>query len=479
MVSLARSVSLQGTLADSFNRYILSPTHLHEYKSADRVASQTPIMSLFLPEQKLGSHSEPSSSSHKFMLKGRQTGSMHRGHTWILRAESHDTMMAWYADIKELTEKTGEQRNEFVRRTHARSLSGNSLKAASIGGSSDGAMEEDEADRMPYSSEQSVRGNSVTPGPGHGVEEGAIGTTGATGADLVYNQDDARSEAGWRPPQRPSPGGRFPSDVNVSRGLQAPNSPSSGDSVEDDRTAIAAASALPGSGVPFASHGTTHPVETTPTKVAVNDQAGAAGSAYPTGQSTHPNLVPGFGTFDGAQHHGGDGGHEGEWLAPIAVGAGGAAVGVGVMNHHNQQQEPMPVPQEMDSTPIPALTTDLIAAPVPVAAGTSLTDSPTHTHTATSSHGDTVDTLSTVPTSVGQSDVQPHTPSYFDKNGTWTAPHNNVDTATGEVLTSQMGKAEALGLRPAPKTAKSVSTISDLHIPGEFPQQQAEDVAAR
>src|SRR5271154_6846474 len=137
-------------------------------------------MSLYLPEQKLGSHSEPLSSSHKFMLKGRQTGSMHRGHTWIFRAETHETMMAWYAVIKELTEKTGEQRNEFVRRTHARSLSGNSIRAASIGGSSDGGMEEDEADRQPYSSEQSVRGNSAAPGPGHEV------ATGATGTALVY-----------------------------------------------------------------------------------------------------------------------------------------------------------------------------------------------------------------------------------------------------------------------------------------------------
>jgi hypothetical protein len=397
------------------------------------------------------------------MLKGRQTGSMHRGHTWILRAESHETMMGWYADIKELTEKTGEQRNEFVRRTHARSLSGNSLKAASIGGSSDGAMEEDEADRMPYSSEQSVRGDSVAAGPGHGV------AAGATGAALVYEHDDARSEAGWRPPQRPSPGGRFPSDVNVSRGLEAPNSPSSGDSL-DDRTAIASASALPGSGVPFASHGDYHPVDTTPTKVAKNEQAGAAGSAYPAGQATHPNLIPGFGAFDASQHHGGDGGHEGEWLAPIAAGAGGAALGAGVIHHHSNQREPEPIPQEMDSTPVPVSTTDLTAAPVPVAAGNSLTDSPTHTHPATtSSQGDTVDTLSTVPTSVGQSDVQPQTASYFDKNGTWTAAHTNVDSTTGEVLTPQMGKVEALGLRPAAKTAKSASTISDLHIPGEFP----------
>jgi hypothetical protein len=423
-------------------------------------------MSLFLPEQKLGTHSEPSSSSHKFMLKGRQTGSMHRGHTWILRAESHDTMMAWYSDIKELTEKTGEQRNEFVRRTHARSLSGNSLKAASIGGSSDGAMEEDEADRMPYSSEQSVRGNSVVPGPSHDV------ATGAPGAVLLYEQDDARSEAGWRPPQRPSPGGRFPSDVNVSRGLQAQNSPSSGDSQEDDRAAIAAASALPGSGVPFASAGETHPKDSVPAKAAKNEQAGAAGSAFPTSHATHPTLMPGYGAFDATQRHGGDGGHEGEWLAPLAAGAGGAAVGAGVTHHQEKENEPEPIPQEMDSTPVPVpvSTTTVMAAPIAVVASASLTDSPTHTHPATtSSQGDTMETLSTVPTSVGQNDVQPHTSSYFDKNGTWTAPHTNVESTTGEVLTPQMGKVEALGMRPTPKTSKSVSTISDLHIPGEYP----------
>jgi hypothetical protein len=420
-------------------------------------------MSLFLPEQKLGTHSEPSSSSHKFMLKGRQTGSMHRGHTWILRAESHDTMMGWYADIKELTEKTGEQRNEFVRRTHARSLSGNSLKAASIGGSSDGAMEEDEADRMPYSSEQSVRGDSVAPGPGHEA------VAGVAGAGLVYDHDDARSEAGWRPPQRPSPGGHFPSDVNVSRGLQAPNSPSSGDSL-DDRTAIAAASALPGSGVPFASQGETLPADATPAKVAKNEQAGAAGSAYPTVQATHANHMPGFGAFDAAQNHGGDGGHEGEWLAPIAAGVGGAAAGAGAVHHNRKHEEPDPIPQEMDSTPIPVAPIGSTAVPGPVAAGSSLTDSPTHTHPATtSSQGDTMETLSTVPTSVEQNDVLPQNSSYFDKNGNWAAAPTNVGSTTGEVLTPQMGEVEALGLRPAPKTAKSVSTISDLHIPGEYP----------
>ncbi|TPX25446.1 hypothetical protein DIZ76_010901 [Coccidioides immitis] len=171
--------------------YVLSPTHLHEFKSADRIRSQSPVMSLYLPEQKLGSHSQPDSSSHKFMLKGRQTGSMHRGHAWVFRAESHDTMLAWYEDIKNLTEKTGEARNAFVRK-HVRTLSGASYRAASI--SSDGVLDEDEADETPYSAEHMLP---------------------PRGASL----DEPR----WRSP----PGGRFPSEVHLNRTLEAPESPSS------------------------------------------------------------------------------------------------------------------------------------------------------------------------------------------------------------------------------------------------------------
>ncbi|KNG81434.1 PH domain protein [Aspergillus nomiae NRRL 13137] len=128
--------------------YVLSPTHLHEFKSADRVAWQTPVMSLYLPEQKLGSHSQPDSSSHKFMLKGRQTGTMHRGHSWVFRAESHETMKAWYEDVESLISKTGEARNAFVRK-HVRTVSGASFGRTST--SSDRVMDEDEADRTPYS----------------------------------------------------------------------------------------------------------------------------------------------------------------------------------------------------------------------------------------------------------------------------------------------------------------------------------------
>lgn len=155
-------------------------------------------MSLYLPEQKLGSHSQEDSSSHKFMLKGRQTGAMHRGHSWVFRAESHETMISWYEDIESLISKTGEARNAFVRR-HVRSVSGRSVNSA---------MEDDEADQTPYSA-----GSAVLP------------------------------------PERPTsatrqPGGAFPSDVQIDRKPQAPQSPSSNES-SFGRDVVAAAGAYP------------------------------------------------------------------------------------------------------------------------------------------------------------------------------------------------------------------------------------------
>ncbi|RYO84990.1 hypothetical protein DL766_009042 [Monosporascus sp. MC13-8B] len=171
--------------------YVLSPTHLHEFKSADK--TQAPVMSLYLPEQKLGSHSTEGSSSNKFIIKGRQTGPMHRGHTWVFRAESHDTMMAWYEDIKALTEKSPEELSHFVR-DHSRSFSRSSQHSAS----SDGNLDADE-DEEPFTPHAAA---IASPGP---------------------RQNDLN---------RPEPGGRFPSDLEVTaqRGLQVPLSPSSASS---------------------------------------------------------------------------------------------------------------------------------------------------------------------------------------------------------------------------------------------------------
>ncbi|CAK7210299.1 phosphatidylinositol 4,5-bisphosphate-binding protein [Sporothrix bragantina] len=205
--------------------YVLSPTHLHEFKSADKM--QAPVMSLYLPEQKLGSHSTENASSSKFVLKGRQTGGLHRGHTWVFRAESYDTMMAWYDDLYALTEKTPQEREEFARgHQRARSTS----RASQHTYSSDGVNEEDDepfAVNSPAAlagtaagikAAEDVTGDPLT----HQTSVVSDPVTGATRTLSPDGQGRSQSQSAALPARRPSQGGRFPSDlqVNAQRGLE-------------------------------------------------------------------------------------------------------------------------------------------------------------------------------------------------------------------------------------------------------------------
>ncbi|PQE32466.1 PH domain-containing protein [Rutstroemia sp. NJR-2017a WRK4] len=273
--------------------YVLSPTHLHEFRSADKL--QAPIMSLYLPEQKLGSHSNEGGSSNKFILKGRQTGTLHRGHTWVFRAETRDTLLAWYEDIKSLTEKSPQERNAFVRQ-HARSVSGTSQKANSI--SSDGVM--DEEDEEPFS----------------------------TNASAIVGVQGQRHEQ-----KRPQPGGRFPSDlqVNSARGLQAPLSPSSGSSGygEADDAVIAAAS-LPASGV--GEHYGEDRNSASPTHAAMLNKYAKEDGVNPYTYEPIQNMKN---THD----------DQSEFPAVAAAGVGGAALGAAgakAYHDHEKQQEQTP-----------------------------------------------------------------------------------------------------------------------------------------
>lgn len=523
------------------------------------------------------------------MLKGRQTGSMHRGHSWIFRAETHDTMLAWFHDIKELTEKRGEERNEFVRRTHARTLSSGSMKAASIH-SVESGIEEDEADKVPFSGEQSVRGNSVA--------EGA-----AVYGDEAYIMDDNRSDPGWRPPQRPTPGGRFPSDLNVERGLAAPLSPSSGDSYDEtDRDVIAAAGALPGSGVPFAANTSTEPhtdlqqgydqrsitqsnydqqhnVQSAygqPNNLQSNyasqgyanqgnELAGAAVSANNTNAAGiqsytsggHPAIAPtsiGAVPVEQASNYG-------EWMAPMAAtaGVGGAALGAGGAHLYHQAHDQHKQPENINdqqqaipavgqsSAPIVAATAAPIDAPTrPRGMTESTQDTATAMSYSPSAHTQTTQhTVSTVPTStsligteapapsqtLAAAGIDPHpvvkpmepavplvpaaplvssgayasntvplgaasayssgNPGVYGRENTVVATSPSVaptpSVATGPSVntgpsvttrpsvaiapTAATGMDAAGHMRPElPHSAKSVQTISDLHVPGEFPR---------
>ncbi|RKF62041.1 Phosphatidylinositol 4,5-bisphosphate-binding protein SLM2 [Erysiphe neolycopersici] len=153
--------------------YVLTPTHLHEFKSVDK--SQAPVMSLNLSEQKLSLFSNSSTTSNKFVLKGRQTGVMHRGHSWVFRCESYETTISWYETLKELIDISHQGPNTRVSK-HIRSSSGASQTARSIY-SSDGGL--DEEDEEPFSSKNPA------------IETAALSQEAL--------------------PKRPQAGGRFPS----------------------------------------------------------------------------------------------------------------------------------------------------------------------------------------------------------------------------------------------------------------------------
>lgn len=447
-----------------FARYVLSPTHLHEFKSADHISAQQPIMSLYLPEQKLGSHSSITSSSHKFMLKGRQTGAMHRGHAWVFRAESHDTMLAWYEDIKSLTEKTGEERNAFVRR-HARSVSGGSHKTGSI--SSDGAMDEDEADEVPYSAN-------------------------ATEVQQPVPKQDTL--------ERPQPGGRFPSDLDVNRFLQAPLSPSSAASSGDPDTVIAVGT-HPDNGAPLGQRGEGHDstqggldaqhLVNTPHDQQQHDLARQSpeynyqpvqsqGNSFriipyesEPAQKQHRNIAVQSPPKEVPRHDS----NYGNWMTSGTVGTKDIAARVvdsetrgqrlnGVEENHGSEY----ANEAHNTTVVSSTNTTAPAAtglPAKTESSRSALDKPGIgiTQTVTSHY---------MPSNVNDT---PLDKSINDNSSAWTksqggdaiespvfvAPHQGQTPDAAGTLTS------VTSARPALPSHTSVQTISDLHVPGEYP----------
>lgn len=526
------------------SRYVLSPTHLHEFKSPDRIMSQAPVMSLYLADQKLGSHSNVDSSSHKFMLKGRQTGGVHRGHAWVFRAESHDTMLAWYEDIKSLTEKTGEERTAFIRQ-HARSLSAGSNKAPSV--SDDGVLEEDEADQVPYSATASQTGQPF--------------------------EEEKRAE-------RPIPGGRFPSALTIDRNSQLPPSPSS----SGDHDVLRAALALPNSGFSIGESGDQVPkVDDETTKSKIGSSSGPApqgysalpiipGSdpansvlqkngydpAYTHGYNTNPILAlfestgseyytdpaqagtvssdePGAVSYGGKQpeYHGipprsvipRHDSKYGDWMAPAAAGAGGLAVGsVGMeayKNHQDQKKnlgqnslgayqdqrantessqnplgsqvylsqvstEPIP-PGEVSVSPI--LHTEVTPKPIasgpgalspqliPMGPTAAAAPEPVSTQTLPSNVTWTPKATNVIdPKQPHRDDGNPAVASNQGSSSLSVAPE--LDAISKQSPSIAVAEARApirpvRGLsRPEFNSHGSENTISDLHIPGEFPRNR-------
>lgn len=87
--------------------YVLTCNFIHEFKSPDRKKDQVPILSILLDSCQVGEHSKNDNklgSSYKFILNSKlSNGLMHRNQNWLFRAETYQSMIEWYNDIKNLT----------------------------------------------------------------------------------------------------------------------------------------------------------------------------------------------------------------------------------------------------------------------------------------------------------------------------------------------------------------------------------------
>lgn len=442
-------------------------------------------MSLYLPDQKLGSRSQPGSSSHKFVLKGRQTGSMHRGHTWVFRAETYETMLAWYDDIKNLTEKSGEERNAFVRR-HAsvRSTSAGSNRSRA---SSDGALDEDEADAVPYSANQSIASQAIV-------------------------RDT---------PARPSPGGRFPSDLNVNRNLQAPLSPSSGSSeINHDLTTAAGGPHqdihpmyLAGqSNQPYAEpvqpvqHQQQYPAADYVNSYPPTQQQYHAPDAY-ANQYTSPQQVTSRAMDNYANSHPYDNGtnqfaaqpapnqhierHEsnyGNWMAPAAGGAAAGALAGEAYHRKQMEQQEREQQEELDRqarfqdqnsrnivppAPVPAVTGPAPAVPE---------RDPDHHVPEVIPEVPIMTTTNTQPASAPTAFIPVHTQdrglitpstantSFLDDSEIGMAVPSSGKTINGGPVPVELVQVAEAHAHPGMHRTNTDISVSDLHVPGEYPK---------
>ncbi|GAA5882391.1 hypothetical protein JCM1840_006481 [Sporobolomyces johnsonii] len=108
---LERKKRYTKTYKESF--YILTPAgYLHEHLSSDLSKHPNPELSLFLPECTLGAPSNPHARSHKFHIEGKKAfgggvgqknGLFAMDASFTFRARSHDEMLEWWNDCKQLS----------------------------------------------------------------------------------------------------------------------------------------------------------------------------------------------------------------------------------------------------------------------------------------------------------------------------------------------------------------------------------------
>ena len=137
----------------------------------------------------------------------------------------------------------------------------------------------------------------------------------------------------------------------------------------------------------------------------------------------------------------------GDWMAPAAMGAGAGALGATAYQHHQQQQSNRVIPQ----TPEQEIETSL--APSTIPRGPEIaTPIPTSIPIASEP-----DSLATTPaTSVDK--------SFLD--GAEAVPA----AASANIADGGFGAGDASGRPPRPLRNNTDISVSDLHVPGEYPK---------
>lgn len=380
-------------------------------------------------------------------------------------------MLAWYDDINSLIDKTADERNAFVTR-HKRSLSTSSR--ASI--SSDGGLEEDEADRVPFSASQSVNNHPV-----------------AHESEL---------------PSRPSPGGRFPSDLQLDRSLQA-RGPSSGSSSEVglDITAAAGGLTAPHASYPHAydertpmdaAYGPGNPYEyhpeQPPPQVQQHNSYFANNQPATPGQNFAANTAPVQPIIapipyehhqtqpaqqDYVHHQRPVSSSYGEWMAPAAGGVAAGALGADALHRHQQSQEQKHEEDQINAAlAAPEFTQGQGPASAnpydQTAVGGGIPNSTTHPASqiiaqhqnqntafvgavplsSQHAHADGADSLATTPSVA-------HVPF---SNGAAAPVGGKMPMGNGDATSATMVSSPG-----APRRTNTDLSVSDLHVPGEYP----------
>ncbi|SCZ94960.1 BZ3500_MvSof-1268-A1-R1_Chr11-3g03507 [Microbotryum saponariae] len=110
-LDLRTPLTFRAQTSESF--YILTPAgYLHEHASSDLEKHPNPELSLFLPECTLGAPTSPNARSHKFHIEGKKAlggdvgqknGLFAMDASFTFRARSHDEVLEWWNDCKQLS----------------------------------------------------------------------------------------------------------------------------------------------------------------------------------------------------------------------------------------------------------------------------------------------------------------------------------------------------------------------------------------